>query len=71
MPIAARGEVWIADLGMVGKVRPVLILSVAYGDAETRAYYLRSKNHQPARNSLRSFAFEPGHAGRRILTASN
>jgi mRNA interferase MazF len=27
-----RGEVWLFDLGMAGKVRPVLIVSVAYGD---------------------------------------
>jgi hypothetical protein len=30
MPKARRGEIWIADLGMVAKVRPVLILSVEY-----------------------------------------
>lgn len=27
-----RGEVWLLDLGMVEKVRPALILSVAFGD---------------------------------------
>ena len=27
-----RGEVWLFDLGMAGKVRPALIVSVAYGD---------------------------------------
>ncbi len=26
-----RGEVWLADLGYVGKIRPVLILSVLPG----------------------------------------
>lgn len=30
----ARGEVWLFDLGMEGKVRPVLIVSVAYGDLD-------------------------------------
>lgn len=25
-----RGEIWLADLGYLGKVRPVLILSVGY-----------------------------------------
>ncbi len=29
-----RGEIWLADLGYTGKVRPVLILSVAYTDDE-------------------------------------
>ena len=28
MPRADRGEVWIVDLGMAGKIRPCLILSV-------------------------------------------
>ena len=28
MPAADRGSVWIADLGMAGKVRPCLILSI-------------------------------------------
>jgi mRNA interferase MazF len=27
-----RGEVWLVDLDMAGKVRPALIVSVAYGD---------------------------------------
>jgi mRNA interferase MazF len=34
MPKARRGEIWIADLGMVAKVRPVLVLSVPYEDNE-------------------------------------
>lgn len=29
-----RGEIWQADLGYSGKVRPVLVLSVAYTDDE-------------------------------------
>lgn len=28
MPQADRGEVWIVDLGMAGKIRPCLVLSV-------------------------------------------
>lgn len=39
MPIARRGEVWLADLGWAAKVRPVLILSVPYSG---RDYALRS-----------------------------
>ncbi len=31
---AMRGEIWLIDLGMIQKVRPVLILSVRYKDAE-------------------------------------
>jgi mRNA interferase MazF len=29
-----RGEVWLADLGMAGKVRPVLVIGGPYGDQE-------------------------------------
>ncbi len=29
-----RGEVWLADLGMAGKVRPVLVMSVPYGESD-------------------------------------
>jgi mRNA interferase MazF len=32
--IPARGEVWLFDLGMEGKVRPALVVSVAYGDSD-------------------------------------
>jgi mRNA interferase MazF len=31
MPIPDRGDVWIVDLGIVGKVRPCLVLSVTAG----------------------------------------
>jgi mRNA interferase MazF len=31
MPTPDRGEVWIVDLGMAGKVRPCLVLSVPPG----------------------------------------
>ena len=30
----ARGEVWLFDLGMAAKTRPVLVVSVAYGDVD-------------------------------------
>jgi mRNA-degrading endonuclease toxin of MazEF toxin-antitoxin module len=33
VPKAKRGEIWMADLDIVAKVRPVLILSVDYRDA--------------------------------------
>ncbi len=31
MPSANRGEVWIVDLGLAGKVRPCLVISVPAG----------------------------------------
>jgi mRNA-degrading endonuclease toxin of MazEF toxin-antitoxin module len=31
---ALPGEIWLIDLGMVQKTRPVLILSIAYKDEE-------------------------------------
>jgi mRNA interferase MazF len=34
MPVARRGEIWQVDLGMAAKVRPALILSVAFLDHE-------------------------------------
>ncbi|MEM6886242.1 MAG: type II toxin-antitoxin system PemK/MazF family toxin [Verrucomicrobiota bacterium] len=34
MPKAKRGDICMADLGMIAKVRPVLILSVEYQDNE-------------------------------------
>jgi mRNA-degrading endonuclease toxin of MazEF toxin-antitoxin module len=54
-----RGEVWLADLGYVGKVRPVLILSVPPGD-EDRAlvtYVIRT-------TSLRGTTYEVPHKTR-------
>ena len=44
MPKARRGELWMADLGFVAKVRPVLILSVDYRDNERAVvtYVLRT-----------------------------
>jgi mRNA interferase MazF len=30
----ARGEVWLFDLGMAGKVRPALVVSVPYEDTD-------------------------------------
>jgi mRNA interferase MazF len=29
-----RGEVWLVDLGLAQKIRPALILSTAYSDAD-------------------------------------
>ena len=54
-----RGEVWLADLGYLGKIRPVLILSVPAGD-EDRAlvtYVIRT-------TSVRGSAYEVPHKAR-------
>lgn len=32
--VPRRGEIWLFDLGMTAKTRPVLIVSVAYGDVD-------------------------------------
>ncbi len=32
--ILTRGEIWLFDLGMAAKVRPVLVVSRGYGDAD-------------------------------------
>ncbi|MCU0778430.1 MAG: type II toxin-antitoxin system PemK/MazF family toxin [Akkermansiaceae bacterium] len=54
-----RGEIWLADLGYLGKIRPVLIISVVPGD-EDRAlftYVIRT-------TSMRGTAYEVPHQAR-------
>ena len=34
MPPPRRGEVWLFDLGMAAKTRPVLVVSIEYGDTD-------------------------------------
>jgi len=34
MALPERGEVWLADLGFAAKVRPVLVMSVPFGDRD-------------------------------------
>ncbi len=51
--IPARGEVWLFDLGMEGKVRPVVIASVAYGDSDRALITIL-----PHTTSLRGSEFE-------------
>jgi hypothetical protein len=46
VPRVKRGEIWMADLGLAAKVRPVLVLSVAY-ELQERAivsYVIRTTN---------------------------
>ena len=59
MSRAQRGEIWLMDLGMVAKTRPVLILSVAYIEQE-RALV----TFIPRTTSVRGTRFEVPHAGR-------
>ena len=51
-----RGEVWLADLGYMGKIRPVLILSVRPGDNDRAlvSYVIRT-------TSERGTAYEVSH----------
>ncbi len=49
----SRGEVWIFDLGMAEKVRPALVVSVAYGDTDRALITI-----VPHTTSLRGSQFE-------------
>jgi mRNA interferase MazF len=49
----ARGEVWLFDLGMAEKVRPALVISVAFGDADRALVTV-----VPHTTSLRGSRFE-------------
>ena len=48
-----RGEVWLFDLGMVEKVRPALVVSAAFGDADRALVTI-----VPHTTSLRGSQFE-------------
>ncbi len=56
MPRARRAEIWIADLGMAAKIRPVVILSVAYEENE-RAIV----SYVPRTTTVRGSRFEVAH----------
>jgi mRNA interferase MazF len=56
---AQRGEIWLVDLGMVAKTRPVVVLSVAYDDQERSLV-----TFIPRTTSVRGTRFEVAHAGR-------
>jgi mRNA interferase MazF len=51
--IPARGEVWLLDLGMAEKVRPALVISVPFGDADRALLTI-----VPHTTSLRGSEFE-------------
>ena len=48
-----RGDVWLFDLGMAGKVRPALVVSVPYGDLDRALVTI-----VPHTTSLRGSQFE-------------
>ena len=48
-----RGDVWLFDLGMAEKVRPALVISVAFGDADRALVTI-----VPHTTSLRGSQFE-------------
>lgn len=56
---ARRGEVWQVDLGMVQKVRPVLILSVACLEHERAVV-----SYVPRTTAVRGTRFEVQHSAR-------
>ena len=58
-PEVKRGEIWLVDLGMAQKVRPAVILSVAFLDHE-RALI----TYVPRTTSLRNTRFEVLHQAR-------
>jgi mRNA interferase MazF len=51
--IPARGEVWLFDLGMAEKVRPALVISAAFADADRALVTI-----VPHTTSLRGSQFE-------------
>jgi len=54
-----RGEIWMADLGMVEKIRPVLIVSVGFDDADRAV-----AGYVPRTRKIRGTRFEVPHEGR-------
>ena len=56
MPSVRRGEIWLVDLGMVQKTRPVVILSIAFLDHERAVV-----TYVPRTTLLRNTRFEVPH----------
>ena len=59
MPAARRGEIWLVDLGLVQKTRPVVILSVPFLDHERAVV-----TYVPRTTSLRNTRLEVPHQAR-------
>jgi mRNA interferase MazF len=54
-----RSEIWLADLGMLGKVRPVLVASIAPDDSDRDMISI-----VPRTTAVRGTRFEVPHQGR-------
>ncbi|HEY3857265.1 MAG TPA: type II toxin-antitoxin system PemK/MazF family toxin [Verrucomicrobiae bacterium] len=63
MPAARRGEIWLVDLGMVQKTRPVVILSIAFLDHERAVV-----TYVPRTTLVRGTRFEVSHEARGFET---
>ncbi|MEY2467000.1 MAG: mRNA interferase MazF [Verrucomicrobiota bacterium] len=57
MKVPRRGEVWLADLGMIAKVRPVLVLSAPFGEMDYALFHV-----VPHTTAIRNSQFEVGVA---------
>lgn len=55
----ARGEVWLFDLGMAEKVRPALVISVAFGGTDRALVTNVPHTNQPSRFSVRDSRKRP------------
>jgi len=53
MKVPRRGEVWLADLGMIAKVRPVLVLNVPFGELDYALFHV-----VPHTTAIRNSQFE-------------
>ena len=54
-----RGEIWLADLGMLGKIRPVLVISIAPDDSDRDMISI-----VPRTTAVRGTRYEAPHQGR-------
>ncbi|MBI3875896.1 MAG: type II toxin-antitoxin system PemK/MazF family toxin [Verrucomicrobia bacterium] len=53
MSLPSRGEVWLCDLGMIAKVRPVLVVSVPFGEEDYALFHV-----VPHTTAVRNSQFE-------------
>jgi mRNA interferase MazF len=53
MKMPLRGEVWLCDLGLAAKIRPVVIVSVPFGDQDYALFHV-----VPHTTSVRHSQFE-------------
>jgi mRNA interferase MazF len=55
MKVPRRGEVWLADLGMIAKVRPVLVVNIPFGESDYALFHVI-----PHTTTIRNSQFEVG-----------